>query len=194
MQPSLQPPSPAQPFVPPHVTKAALFLGFLKIGLIGFGGVGPWARRVIVEERGWMAEADYAAVLGFGQILPGANTINAAVIIGDRFQGAPGAAIAVLALLSAPMAVLIAAAALYDRFGSLPDVRGALSGVAVGAAGLVIGTGLKMAQKLKPDAIALVVGGCALVAVAAFRAPLLATVLALAPIGVGLSFVRRAPR
>ena len=33
------------------VGKTELFLGFLKIGLLGFGGVGPWSRHVIVEER-----------------------------------------------------------------------------------------------------------------------------------------------
>jgi chromate transporter len=178
-----------EPPPPPPVSKTSLFTGFLKVGLMGFGGVGPWARRVVVEERGWMSEADYAAVLGFGQILPGANTINAAVIIGDRFQGAAGAAISVSALLLAPMAILVAAAALYDRFGSLPDVRGALSGIAAAAAGLVIGTGIKMGWRLKPDARALLVGGVALVAVAAFRAPLALTVLVLGPVGVGLTFL-----
>jgi hypothetical protein len=31
-----------------------------KIGLIGFGGVNAWARRVIVEEKRWLTEQDYA--------------------------------------------------------------------------------------------------------------------------------------
>ena len=78
-----------------QVSRLDLLAAFLKIGLMGFGGVAPYARRVIVEERQWFPDEDYTAILGFGQILPGANTINAAVIIEDRFEGAFGSVIAV---------------------------------------------------------------------------------------------------
>lgn len=169
-----------------------LCLGFFKIGMLGFGGVATWSRRVIVEERGWMSEADYAAVLGVGQILPGANTVNAAVIIGERFQGPLGSLACVVALMAAPLVILVGAALLYERYAAVPDVRAALTGVAAAAAGLVIGTALKMAFRLKPDARALGVGSSALVAVAGFGASLIWTVLVLAPISLVLAF--RAPR
>ena len=38
----------------PPITRRALFASFLKMGLLGFGGVLPWARRVIVDERRWL--------------------------------------------------------------------------------------------------------------------------------------------
>ena len=153
--------------------------------------MGPWARRILVEERGWLSEEEYAAALGFSQILPGANTINTAVLVGDRFEGLAGSVIAVGALLAAPMAILILAAVLYDRYGALPDVRGALGGIAAAAAGLVIGTGAKMAFRLKPDALALVLGAGAFFAVAVARVPLPLTVAVLVPAGVALGFARR---
>src|ERR1700755_2742534 len=62
-----------------EVSKAELFFGFLKIGMLGFGGIAPWARHVIVEERRWLTEKEFAAILGVGQILPGPNTMNASV-------------------------------------------------------------------------------------------------------------------
>ena len=78
--PEERPPCPKprhrRPFSP---LRAALFTGYLKIGLFGFGEVAAWARRVIVEERRWMTERDYAEVLGLGQVLPGPNVGNAAV-------------------------------------------------------------------------------------------------------------------
>ena len=55
------------------VSKRELFFGFLKIGLLGFGGIAPWARHVIVEERQWVTDKEFAAILGVGQILPGAT-------------------------------------------------------------------------------------------------------------------------
>jgi hypothetical protein len=32
------------------------------------------ARHVIIEERRWLTEKEFAAILGVGQILPGPNT------------------------------------------------------------------------------------------------------------------------
>src|SRR5688572_21162389 len=85
--------APALPEASQTVTpsRSDLFTGYLKIGLFGFGGVAAWARRVIVEERRWMSERDYAEILGLGQVLPGPNVGNAAVMIGRRFHGLAGA-------------------------------------------------------------------------------------------------------
>jgi chromate transporter len=167
-----------------EVGSRELFLGFARIGLLGFGGVAAIARHVIVEEREWLDDRDYAAVLGMGQILPGANTVNAAVIIGDRFHGPRGAVAAVLGLMAAPLAVLIAVAGLYSRFGDLPDVQAGLKGAAAAAAGLVIGTALKMARNLKPEPVAALAGAAAFAAAAIFAIPLVWTVLLLAPLSV----------
>ena len=64
-----------------------LFKGFATIGVLGFGGVAVMARHVIVEQYQWLTEKEYATILGMGQILPGAQVVNASVVIGDRFQG-----------------------------------------------------------------------------------------------------------
>ena len=82
--------------------RGELFLAYAKIGLLGFGGVAPWARHVIVEERCWLSEREYASILGIGQVLPGPNTVNSSIIIGDQFQGAVGAAIALLGSCARP--------------------------------------------------------------------------------------------
>src|SRR5271156_1962625 len=112
------------------VSRTALFLGFLKIGLLGFGGIAAWARRIIVEERAWLTERDYASVISIGQILPGPNTINAAVMIGDRFQGFLGSVIALTALMAMPLAILMTLALVYDRFAAFPSVQAAIAGTA----------------------------------------------------------------
>src|SRR3954471_1776369 len=126
-----------------------LFLGYLKIGLFGFGGVAAWARRVIVEERRWLTEREYAEVLGLGQVLPGPNVGNAAVMIGRRFHGLPGALLATAGIYFAPLLILIVLCLLYDRYGQLPAVAPVMAGIAAAAAGMVIGTAFKMVGKLK---------------------------------------------
>ena len=52
-----------KPPVAPHVPAAALFWGFLKIGLSGFGGVLPFARRTLVERERWLTEHEFTEVV-----------------------------------------------------------------------------------------------------------------------------------
>ena len=161
-----------------------LFLVFLKIVFIGFGGVAPWSRRIIVEERGWLTEQEYISILAVGQVLPGANTVNAAVIIGDRFQGPVGAFLSLLALMVMPLSILIVLASLYAHLGALPDVRAALQGSASAAAGLVIGTVGKMTINLRPGAISILFSLFAFLAVVWLRVSLIPLLVVLVPLGM----------
>jgi chromate transporter len=63
--------------VTPPKTLWELYLGFLSIGARSFGGVLPWAHRVLVEERRWVAPNDFAEVVALCQFLPGPNIGNA---------------------------------------------------------------------------------------------------------------------
>ncbi len=87
-------------------TLLQLFLGYAKIGLLGFGGVAPWARHIIVEEKRWLDDREYAALLGVGQVIPGPNTVNCAIMIGDRFRGTAGAIVSALGIAGTPILVL----------------------------------------------------------------------------------------
>jgi chromate transporter len=166
------------------VSKGELFLGFLKIGLLGFGGIAPWARHVIIEERRWLTEKEFAAILGIGQILPGPNTMNASVMIGDRFQGVPGVLACLLGQMAMPLVIITSLAVVYQRYASVPDVKAALIGAAAGAAGLVLGTALKMARKIKLTPLGLLLGLMAFAAIGLFIWPLVPVVAVLVPLGV----------
>jgi chromate transporter len=172
----------------PRPSVAALFLTYLKIGLIGFGGVNAWARRVIVEEKHWLSEQEYAEVLGLGQVLPGPNALNVAIQLGERFRGGPGALAAVAGLFGGPMTLLAGLAALHDAYGELPLVKAVLAGTAAAAAGMIIGTAMKMATRLKPSLPIVAVGLCALAGGAALRLPLPWIVLGLAPFGIAAAW------
>lgn len=166
------------------VSTGELFLGFPKIGMLGFGGVAPWARHVIVEERKWVSEREFAAVLGVGQVLPGPNTMNAAVILGDRFQGIAGVLACVLGQMLVPLVVVISLATIYGRFAGLAGVNAALAGAAAGATGLVMGTAVKMARKIKPAPLSLFVGAAGFVAVGLLQWPMVPVVVGLVPLGL----------
>ena len=169
------------------VSLGELFVGFTQIGLSGFGGVLPWARRTIVERRRWLDSEEFTATLGLCQFLPGPNVVNLSVVIGRRFQGAAGAIVAPLGLMLAPFLVVIAFAVLYGRYGDLPVAQAMLRGMAAVGAGLIIATGLKMGVDLRrrPVALALVVATFVAIALLRWSLPLL--MLGLAPLSVLLA-------
>src|SRR5881296_3261491 len=161
------------------VSRSELFVGFLKIGLSGFGGVMPFARRMIVEQRRWLSELEFLDVLSLSQFLPGPNIVNVSVIIGRRFQGVAGAAAAFAGLLLMPLAVVLALASVYAQFAQFEAVRGACSGVSASA--LIAATALKLARPLKTSAWQVVICSIAFVAIALLRVPLLWMLAALCP-------------
>ena len=173
------------------ITKTELFWGFLKIGMLGFGGIAPIARHVIVEEKKWVSEPEFAAIVGIGQILPGANTVNAAVIIGDRFQGGAGVLVCLLAQLLVPILLVAGLGTLYAQYESVPTVSAIVIGMAAGAAGLVMGTGLKMSRKIKLAPTQILVTVAAFVAIGVLELPLVPVVLVLAPLSIALAALQR---
>lgn len=177
------------PLAPP--TLVELFLGYAKIGLLGFGGVAPWARHIVVDEKRWLEEREYAALLGVGQVIPGPNTINCAIMIGDRFHGAAGAVVSVIGLVFTPILALIGIILVYDRIASLPGVDAAMAAGAAAAAGLVIGTAIKMARRLRPNLSAVAIGLMAFVSVGLLHVPMALAILFLGPLSIGLVWRQR---
>ncbi|WP_206239959.1 chromate transporter [Novosphingobium terrae] len=161
-----------------------LFFSFLKIGLMGFGGVAAIARHVLVVERRWVNDEEYGRLLGLCQALPGANTVNAAVMLGDRYRGPLGALICVIGIMAAPLTILVAAATAYDRVANHPLAQLALTGAAVSAAGLILGTSAKLLVRARPSPMAWACAIAALVAVAGFHKGLLPTLACLAPLSL----------
>src|SRR3954469_14522823 len=90
-----------------HATRRELFVAFLKTGISGFGGVLPFARRMLVDERKWLTELEFNEVLSLGQFLPGPNIVNVSIMVGRRFQGAGGALAAVCGLMLLPLAMIL---------------------------------------------------------------------------------------
>ena len=171
-------------------TRWGLFTAFLKIGLLGFGGVAAISRHVIVVERRFMGDGEFAEALGVASTLPGANTVNLATMLGDRYQGAIGSVIAILGLIGVPLGFLIVVATLYARYSYLPDVRAGLMGAATAAAGLALGTAFKLLQGLDPTLVTLATAACVCIASAILQVPMLLILAVAIPTALALA-VRR---
>jgi chromate transporter len=138
-----------------------LYWGFLSIGARSFGGVLPWAHRVIVEEKRWLAPAEFAEILSLCQFLPGPNVGNVSVVLGRRWFGLRGAVVAFLGLMVLPYFWVLGLAFVYADFSSVPGVKAVITGVGIAGAGLFIGTACKLGRPLKDKPAALaVIAGC----------------------------------
>jgi chromate transporter len=166
------------------VTARDLFVGFLKVGIQGFGGVLPWARRMIVEERHWLSEVEFTDLLSLCQLLPGPNICNLSIALGNRFAGPCGAIAAVTGLLAAPFCIVISLGMLYAAYGNSAALGGVFRNLGAAAAGLVVATAWKVAKPYIRYPEAIVVAAAAFVAVVILNWPLIYVVLALAPISV----------
>jgi chromate transporter len=162
----------------------ALFSAFFGISMMGFGGVMPWARWMLVERRNWLDPAEFNEAMALCQFLPGGNIVNLGVIVGNRFRGAWGAAAAVSGMMIGPFFLVIALASLYGHYAETPGVSGMLKAVSAGGAGLVAAMAIKMVVTLKGEWAAMLFAAAGFVAVGLFRVPLLAAVLALAPLTI----------
>jgi chromate transporter len=171
-----------------------LFVTFTLLALQGFGGVLAVAQRVLCEEKRWLTRAEFVGMLSVGQVLPGPNVCNVALMLGTRFFGWRGAIAALGGLLAAPFGIVLALAALYAHWAENPAVAGALRGAGAVSAGLFAGTALKLAGALRGSVLG--VPACAglfaavFAAVALFHAPLGWTLLAAGAVACLLAWRR----
>jgi len=172
------------PVTPPSSLRE-LFLGFLSIGARSFGGVMPWAHRVLVEERRWISQEDFTSVIGLCQFLPGPNVGNASIVLGRRWFGIKGSIVAFLGFFGLPFVWVLALAALYTDFGSDPLVKRVVVGVAAAGAGLFIGTAIKLARPIAHQPAALVVVAGCFIAVGIGRVSMLIVI----PVAAAVSFI-----
>jgi len=176
----------------PSITPFQLFIAFFQIGLQGFGGVLPWARRVLVEERQWLTPEEFLEKWSLCQALPGGNITNLSVAFGLRCAGALGAAAALSGLVFVPFLVFCLLGFLYTRYGALSQAEGLLRGVSAVGAGLVVATGLRMAASPRMRSPLALFALAAFVLTGLLRWPLLLVLGLLVPLC--LVAVRRRPR
>lgn len=167
-----------------------LFSGFFMMGICGFGGMLPWARRTIVEQRQWLSPTEFNDLLALCQFLPGPNVIGMSLALGARFRGAAGAAAALVGLMAAPMAIVIGLGVIYAQFENNPVVRHAFAGLAAAASGLVVTTALKICAPLRVSWLDMAIAAVAFVVVAVLRLPLGPAMLVMTPLAIGVAWIR----
>lgn len=187
---SPSPATAAAPQQPPSLTE--LFVAFATISLSGFGGVLAWSRRMMVDERKWLTAEQFNETYALCAFLPGGNILNFSVVFGARFGGIRGALVAVAGLMGPPLLLVLAIASIYARYGDLPLLRRALTGVAAAAAGLMMATVAKMARPLFRNraVIGPLIALATFVAIGIVQWPLPLVLAVIVPVSIAAAMVR----
>ena len=149
---------------------------FLKMGMASFGGGLPGWMHQVVEKRGWMTEDSFLAGVALVQVMPGANSVNLALYIGQHLRGAAGLVVCGFGVLFPPFIVILLMASAYGAIANIGGVQFVLSGVAAAGVGMTLVIGAKTARRLRgvaPVAIA----GVIFTAIGILHLPLLAVLL-----------------
>ncbi len=126
-----------------------VFLLFCRISVAAFGGgyaVLPLFQKEMVDQRGWLTEAELADYYALGQCLPGMILTNMAVLIIRPRLGRAAALAAALGVLTSSLLIILLIASLLRNFAHLPLVQQALAGIRCAVAALVVWTAWRLVR------------------------------------------------
>jgi chromate transporter len=114
---------------------------FLRLGTLGFGGpvalVG-YMQRDLVEQRAWIAEADYKEGLALAQLCPGPLAAQLAMYLGYIRSRILGATLVGLAFIWPSFLMVVLLGWLYTLYGGLAWMQAVFYGVGASVIGLVV--------------------------------------------------------
>src|ERR1700694_6309765 len=123
---------------------------FLRLGTLGFGGpvalVG-YMQRDLVEQRGWIAEADYKEGLALAQLCPGPLAAQLAMYLGYIRYKFLGATLVGLAFIWPSFLMVVLLGWLYTLYGGLAWMQAVFYGVGSSVLGIIAHSAYKLTTK-----------------------------------------------
>ncbi len=105
---------------------------FLKLGITAFGGPAAHVAMMdeeIVKKRKWIDRDKFLDFYGATNLLPGPNSTELAIHLGFERGGVLGLIIAGLCFILPAMIIVTALAAIYNLYGTMPQIEGIMYGI-----------------------------------------------------------------
>ncbi|NTS40448.1 chromate efflux transporter [Flavisolibacter sp. BT320] len=143
---------------------------FFKLGVIGFGG--PAVHIALMEEevvrkRSWISPQHFLDLVGATNLIPGPNSTELTMHIGQERAGWKGLVIAGACFILPAVFITAIFAHLYQQYGQLPQVQPFLYGIKPAIIAVVASLMFTLGKKAVNTSILGVVGALAAVAVLA---------------------------
>lgn len=132
------------------MTYLTLFLEFLKMGALTFGGgyaMIPFVQET-VSRQGWMSMQELVDFIAVSESTPGAFAVNISTYIGAETGGILGALCATLGLVIPPFIIILFIAKVYESFKKSLVVKGLMLGLKSTVVGLIAATVLSVGMEV----------------------------------------------
>ena len=171
-----------------------LFLTFMKIGVVTFGG--GYAMIPIIEnetskKRDWIAPDDLIDVIALSESTPGPISICAATFIGYKLAGVAGAFASTLGVVLPSFVIIYLISLFLRRFEDVKVIRYAFFGIRAGVLALLIKAVISMFKKSPKNIVAYIIMAGSLVAVAFFSCNVMIVLGSAAVIGLAATLIAR---
>ncbi len=159
----------------------SIFLAFLTIGLVSFGGgyaMLPLFERIVVLDNAWLSMERFVDMIAISQVTPGPIAINSATFIGYQTVGVLGAAVATLGVVLIPVTLVLSVAHFDRSFQQSRIVRRVLVGLRPALVGLIMASVFSVATSAIIDWKSVVILGVLLLMLVRVKAhPMVVIVL-----------------
>ncbi len=123
-----------------------LFLTFLKIGAVSFGGgygMIPLMREEVLG-NGWLTEDTFINFIAVSESTPGPIAVNMATFVGSSQGGILGSFLATLGVVLPAFIIIFLVSAVFKKLLKFAGVQATLGGIRPAVVGLIIATAVTM--------------------------------------------------
>src|SRR5688572_1928642 len=123
---------------------------FSKLGLIAFGGPAAHIAMMqdeVVNKRKWMSEQHFLDLIGATNLIPGPNSTEMAIHIGQERAGRKGLIVAGLCFILPAVVITGFFAWLYKRYGQLPQIQAFIYGIKPAIIAIILAAVYPLAKK-----------------------------------------------
>ena len=124
----------------------SLFLTFLEIGAVAFGG--GYAMISLMRDRilahGWLTEGELLNIIAVAESTPGPVAVNMATFVGATQGGILGSTLATLGVVLPAFIIVILIVLVLRKFLEYKGVKAVLNGIRPCAIALIIGTSVTL--------------------------------------------------
>jgi len=123
-----------------------IFLTFLEIGAVSFGG--GYGMISLVREKtltnGWLTEEEFLNMIAVSESTPGPIAVNMATFVGSNEGGILGSALATLGVVLPAFIIMLLIASLIRNLLKYAGVQATLGGIRPAVVGLIVATASTM--------------------------------------------------
>lgn len=132
------------------VSSWQLFLTFLKIGSVAFGGFMSLiavVENVIVKDKKWLDQETIVDGITLASLLPGPMAVNVVTYVGYKIKGISGAIASFLGIILPSFLMILVLGDLYFRYSDSLIIEAVFKGIMIAVAAIIFQVTHRMSKK-----------------------------------------------